>query len=57
MPTVTDAEWVLVAVYVVVVVAIIALPIMVIREMRRRGAQLDRIEKRLDRLEDPRRES
>ena len=57
MGTIAGAEWILVAVYVVVVVAIIALPIMVMREMRRRGAQLDRIEKRLDRLEDPRRES
>jgi uncharacterized protein YoxC len=48
--------WILIAAY-VVVVAIIALPIVVLREMRRRGEQLDRIEKRLDRLEDPHRDS
>jgi uncharacterized protein YoxC len=49
--------WILIAAYVVVVVAIIALRIMVLLEMRRRGEQLDRIEKRLDRLEDPHRDS
>jgi len=40
----------LVLVYAVVVVAIIALPIFVLREMRRRGRQLDRIESRLNDL-------
>lgn len=43
---------VLVAVYALVVIAIIALPIFVLREMRRRGAQLDRIERRLNDLDD-----
>ena len=38
-------------VVVVVVIAIIALPIFVLREMRRRGAQLDRIERRLNDLD------
>ena len=42
---------VLVAVYALVVIAIIALPIFVLREMRRRGAQLDRIERRLNDLD------
>ena len=42
---------VLVLTYVVVVIAIIALPIFVLREMRRRGAQLDRIERRLNDLD------
>ncbi len=41
----------LVLVYAVVVVAIIALPIFVLREMRRRGRQLDRIESRLNDLD------
>jgi hypothetical protein len=40
-----------VLVYVAVVGAVIALPIAVLREMRRRGAQLDRIERRLDDLD------
>ena len=44
---------VLVAVYALVVIAIIALPIFVLREMRRRGAQLDRIERRLNDLDGP----
>lgn len=43
--------FVLVLTYVVVVVAIIALPIFVLREMRQRGAQLDRIERRLNDLD------
>ena len=48
MPDVGAGEFVLVAVYLLVVVAIIALPIFVLREMRRRGEQLDRIESRLN---------
>jgi hypothetical protein len=44
-------ELVLVMAYVAVVVAVIALPVWVLREMRRRGDQLDRIEHRLDQLE------
>jgi uncharacterized membrane protein len=48
MPDVGGFGIVLVLVYVVVVVAIIALPIFVLREMRRRGEQLDRIERRLN---------
>jgi hypothetical protein len=40
-----------VAVYVFVVAAVIALPIFVLREMRRRGAQLDRIERRVNDLD------
>ena len=44
-------EIVLVAVYAIVVVAIIALPIFVLREMRSRGSQLDRIERRLNDLD------
>ena len=51
MPTVGAAEIALVLVYVVVVVAIIALPVFVLREMRRRGDQLDRIERRLNDLD------
>ena len=51
MPNVGPFELVLVLVYVVVVVAIIALPIVVLREVRRRGAQLDRIERRLNDLD------
>ena len=42
---------VLVLTYVLVVIAIIALPIFVLREMRRRGTQLDRIERRLNDLD------
>ena len=38
----------LIIAYIAVVVAVIALPIWVLREMRRRGEQLDRIERRLD---------
>ena len=51
MPDVGLAGVLLVAVYVVVVVAIIALPIFVLREMRHRGRQLDRIERRLNDLD------
>lgn len=42
---------VLVGTYIAVVIAIIALPIFVLREMRQRGAQLDRIERRLNDLD------
>jgi len=45
------ASIVLVLVYVAVVVAIIALPIWVLREMHRRGDQLDRIERRLNEID------
>jgi uncharacterized protein YoxC len=51
MPDVAGFGIVLVLVYVIVVVAIIALPIFVLREMRRRGEQLDRIERRLNELD------
>jgi hypothetical protein len=51
MPDVGPFEIVLVLVYAVVVVAIIALPIFVLREMRHRGNQLDRIERRLNDLD------
>jgi uncharacterized protein YoxC len=51
MPNVGAFEILLVLVYAVVVVAIIALPIFVLREMRHRGHQLDRIERRLNDLD------
>jgi hypothetical protein len=52
MPAIGTAELLILAlVYGIVVVAIIALPIVVLREMRRRGRQLDRIERRLDELD------
>jgi uncharacterized protein YoxC len=51
MPNVGPFEIVLVLVYAIVVVAIIALPIFVLREMRHRGHQLDRIERRLNDLD------
>ena len=51
MPAIGAQELVLVVAYVAVVVAVIALPIWVMREMRRRGEQLDRIERRLDDLD------
>jgi len=51
MPNVGPLEIVIVATYVVVVIAIIALPIFVLREMRQRGTQLDRIERRLNDLD------
>jgi uncharacterized protein YoxC len=51
MPDVGPFEFVLVLVYAVVVIAIIALPIFVLREMRHRGNQLDRIERRLNELD------
>jgi len=51
MPAVGPFEIVLVVVYAVVVMAIIGLPILVLREMRQRGDQLDRIERRLNDLD------
>jgi hypothetical protein len=51
MPNVGPLEILLVLVYVLVVVAIIDLPIFVLREMRHRGSQLDRIERRLNDLD------
>ena len=51
MPDMAGFGIVLVLLYVVVVVAIIALPIFVLREMRSRGRQLDRIERRLNDLD------
>jgi hypothetical protein len=51
MPNIGAQELVLIAAYIAVVVAVIALPIWVLREMRRRGEQLDRIERRLDDLD------
>ena len=51
MPEISAFGILLVLVYAVVVVAIIALPIFVLREMRRRGHQLDRIERRLNDLD------
>ena len=51
MSTVGPFGVVLILVYLVVVVAIIALPIVVLRAVRKRGAQLDRIERRLDDLD------
>ncbi len=51
MSTVGPIEYVIVLIYVLVVVAIIALPIFVLREMRHRGSQLDRIERRLNDLD------
>jgi uncharacterized protein YoxC len=51
MPAIGPLELVLIAVYVLVTVAIIALPVFVLREMRHRGSQLDRIERRLNDLD------
>ena len=51
IPTVGPFGLVLVLFYLVVVVAILALPIVVLREVRKRGAQLDRIERRLNDLD------
>jgi uncharacterized protein YoxC len=51
VPNVGPLEIVLVLTYVIVVIAIIALPIFVLREMRSRGSQLDRIERRLNDLD------
>jgi len=51
MPAIGAQELVLIVAYVAVVIAVIALPIWVMREMRRRGEQLDRIERRLDDLD------
>ena len=51
MPDIGAAGLLFLAIYVIVVVAIIALPIFVLREMRHRGRQLDRIERRLNDLD------
>ena len=51
MPTVGPFEIALVFAYAAAVVAVIVLPIWVLREMRRRGEQLDRIERRLEELD------
>ncbi|HEY8847181.1 MAG TPA: hypothetical protein VIM24_11010 [Candidatus Limnocylindrales bacterium] len=51
MPDIGLAEIFVIVAYVAVVIAVLALPIWVLREMRRRGAQLDRIERRLDDLD------
>ncbi len=51
MPDVGPFAFLVVGIYVVVVIAIIALPVFVLREMRHRGAQLDRIERRLNDLD------
>ena len=51
MPTVGPFEIALIVVYVLAVLAVTVLPIWVLREMRRRGAQLDRIERRLEDLD------
>jgi Flp pilus assembly protein TadB len=50
MPSFGAGEIVLILVYVVVVIAIMALPLWILREMRSRGDQLDRIERRLDEI-------
>jgi hypothetical protein len=51
MPTVGPFEIALVLAYAAAVAAVIVLPIWVLREMRRRGEQLDRIERRLEELD------
>ncbi len=51
MPDIGLAEIFVIVAYVAVVIAVLALPLWVLREMRRRGAQLDRIERRLDDLD------
>jgi uncharacterized membrane protein affecting hemolysin expression len=51
MPAIGPFELVVILVYALVVVAVIALPVFVMREMRRRGNQLDRIERRLNELD------
>jgi hypothetical protein len=51
VPNVGPFEILLVLTYAVVVVSIITLPIVVLREVRRRGDQLDRIERRLNDLD------
>ena len=51
MSSIGIGELVLVLAYVAVVLAVIALPVWVMREMRRRGDQLDRIERRLDEID------
>jgi hypothetical protein len=51
MPDIGLAEIFVIVAYLAVVIAVLALPLWVLREMRRRGAQLDRIERRLDDLD------
>lgn len=51
MPAIGPFEVVVIFLYAFVVVAVVALPIFVLREMRRRGNQLDRIERRLNDLD------
>jgi hypothetical protein len=51
MPDIGLAEIFVIVAYLAVVIAVLALPIWVLREIRRRGAQLDRIERRLDDLD------
>ena len=51
MPNIGAQELALIVAYIAVVVAVIALPIWVLREMRGRGEQLDRIERRLEDLD------
>ena len=51
MPEIGVGGILLIATYVLVVAAIIALPVFVLREMRNRGRQLDRIERRLNDLD------
>jgi heme exporter protein CcmD len=51
MPDIGLAGIFVIVAYVAVVIAVLALPLWVLREIRRRGAQLDRIERRLDDLD------
>ncbi|HEY8801370.1 MAG TPA: hypothetical protein VIM20_12290 [Candidatus Limnocylindrales bacterium] len=51
MPDIGLAEIFVIVAYLAVVIAVLALPLWVLREIRRRGAQLDRIERRLDDLD------
>ena len=51
MPSVGGFEIILVLAYIAVVVAVIALPYWMLRKVRRRSEQLDRIERRLDQME------
>ena len=51
MPDIGLAEIFVIVAYVAVVIVVLALPLWVLREIRRRGAHLDRIERRLDDLD------
>jgi hypothetical protein len=51
MPDIGLAGIFVIVAYLAVVVAVLAVPLWVLREVRRRGAQLDRIERRLDDLD------